>query len=138
MYLARKHGPGALWHISYCCMFYYNIYYHLKYFFMYNLYYLLLLEQKNYIYNCRSLITVKHFNVSENEKKICKKVEKINAIPSIDSWLVKYQHNLYSKTTGSDTNIKNIQSNHQYTNLPSLMPIVDVVQLKNITLNTWS
>lgn len=63
-------------------------------------------------------------------------MEKINSIPSINSWLIKYQQNSYSKIADSDT--KTIQLNHQYRNLPSLMPIVNVDQLKNITLNTWS
>ncbi|VVC33321.1 Zinc finger C2H2-type,U1-C, C2H2-type zinc finger,Zinc finger, CCCH-type [Cinara cedri] len=79
-----------------------------------------------------------HLINQENEKNNCKQVEKINAIPSIDSWLVKYQQNLYIKTTGSETNTKNIQLNHLFKNLPSLMPIVDADRLKNITLNTWS
>lgn len=80
---------------------------------------------------------VLHFNVPEHQKKISKQVEKINAIPSIESWLLKYQQKLYIKNIGSETNIQNIQLNHQYRNLPSLMPLVNVDQLKTITLNNW-
>lgn len=65
-------------------------------------------------------------------------MEKINSIPSIDSWIIKYQQNLYTKNTGSEAITQNIQLNHQHINLPSLMPIVNVDQLKSITLNTWS
>lgn len=65
-------------------------------------------------------------------------MERINAIPSIDSWLIKYQQNSYTKNTGSKINIQNIQLNNQYKDLPSLMPIVNIEQLNTITLNTWS
>jgi hypothetical protein len=64
-------------------------------------------------------------------------VEKVNAIPSIESWLLKYQQKLYIKSIDIETNIQNIQLNHQLRNLPSLMPVVNVDQLKTITLNTW-
>lgn len=64
-------------------------------------------------------------------------MEKINSIPSIDSWIIKYQQNLYTKNTGSEAITQNIQLNHQNINLPSLMPIVNVDQLKSITLNSW-
>ncbi|XP_060840684.1 zinc finger matrin-type protein 5-like [Rhopalosiphum padi] len=74
----------------------------------------------------------------ENKKKICKQVENINSIPTIDSWLIKYQQNLFTKTTSSETNTKNLQLNYQYRNLPSLAPIADFDKLKSITLNTWS
>lgn len=83
-------------------------------------------------------IIIKYFNVSENEKKICRQVEKINSIPSIDSWLIKFQQNLFTKNTGSEINTQNIQLNHQYKDLPSLMPIVNIEQLNTIALNTWS
>lgn len=79
-----------------------------------------------------------HFNVPEQQKKISKQVEKTNAIPSIDSWLLKYKQKLYTKNIDCETNIQNIQLNHQYRNLPSLMPVVNVDQLKTITLNSWS
>jgi len=64
-------------------------------------------------------------------------VENINSIPTIDSWLIKYQQNLYTRSTGSETNTKNFQSNYQYRNLPSLAPISNFDKLKSITLNTW-
>lgn len=64
-------------------------------------------------------------------------MEKINSIPLIDTWLIKNQQNLYTKNINSETNIQNIPLN-QYRHLPSLMPIVNVDQLRNITLNTWS
>lgn len=75
---------------------------------------------------------------SENEKKVSKQLETIISIPTIDSWLIKYQNNLYNKNTGSDINIYNIQLDHLYKYSSSLMPIVNADQLKNITLNTWS
>jgi len=78
------------------------------------------------------------FTVSENEEKTCKQLEKINSIPSIDSWLIKYQQSLYTKSTVSEINTQNIRLNHQYRNLPSLMPIINAEKLKTITLNTWS
>lgn len=65
-------------------------------------------------------------------------MDQINSIPLIDTWLIKNQHNLYTKNTNSEANIQNIQLNHQYRHLPSLMPIVNVDQLKTIKLNTWS
>lgn len=77
------------------------------------------------------------FYVSENQTKIDRQLEKINAIPLVDSWLIKYQQNLYSESSSSETNIQKVQLNHHYTNLPSLMPMVDVDQLKTIKLNTW-
>lgn len=64
-------------------------------------------------------------------------MEKINEIPLIDTWLIKHQHYLYTKSVGSETSIHNTQLNHQYKSLPSLMPIVNVDQLKTIKLNTW-
>jgi len=65
-------------------------------------------------------------------------VESINSIPTIDSWLIKYQQNLYTKSTGSETNTKNLQLNYQYRNLPSLVPIANFDKFKSITLNTWA
>lgn len=65
-------------------------------------------------------------------------MENINSIPTIDSWLIKYQQNLFTKTTSSEANTKNLQLNYQYTNLPSLAPIANFDKLKNIILNTWS
>lgn len=64
-------------------------------------------------------------------------MEKINAIPSIDSWLIKYQKKIYTKSTICEADNLNIQLNHQYKNLPSLMPIVSADHFKNIKLNTW-
>jgi len=84
------------------------------------------------------LIIINHLNVSENKNKIFKQVEKINAIPLIDSWLIKYQQNLYTKNIGSEDNTQNIQLQHQFRHLPSLMPIVNIDQLNTTTLNTWS
>jgi len=65
-------------------------------------------------------------------------VENINSIPTVDSWLIKYQQSLYTRSTGSETNTKNLQLNYQYRNLPSLAPITNFDKLKSITLNTWS
>lgn len=77
---------------------------------------------------------------SENKIKIYRQVEKINAVPLIDTWLIKHQHYLYTRSSGCETSggVQNTQLNHQHRNLPSLMPIVNVDQLKNIELNTWS
>lgn len=85
------------------------------------------------------IITIKYLIFfSENQKKICRQVENINSIPTFDSWLIKYQQNLYTRGTDSETNTKNFQLNYQYRNLPSLAPIANFDKLKNITLNTWS
>lgn len=84
------------------------------------------------------LIIFVHLNVSENENKISRQAKKIKAIPSIDSWLLNYQQNLYSKSIIGETNTQNIQLLHQYKDIPSLMPIVNIDQLKTITLNNWS
>lgn len=65
-------------------------------------------------------------------------MENINSIPTIDSWLIKYQQNLFTKTPSSETNTKNLQLNYQYKNLPSLAPIANFDKLNNIILNTWS
>jgi len=65
-------------------------------------------------------------------------VEKINSIPTVDSWLIKYQQNLYTRSAGSETNTKNLQLNYQFRNLPSLAPIANFDKLKSINLNTWS
>ncbi|XP_025411629.1 zinc finger matrin-type protein 5-like isoform X2 [Sipha flava] len=78
-----------------------------------------------------------HLINQEHQQKIFREVEKVNAIPSIESWLLKYQQKLYIKSIDIETNIQNIQLNHQLRNLPSLMPVVNVDQLKTITLNTW-
>lgn len=79
-----------------------------------------------------------HLINQENQIKNCEQIEKINAIPSIDSWSINYQHNLYAKNTSIETNFQNIQLNQQHRNLPSLMPIVNVDHLKTIQLNTWA
>lgn len=78
-------------------------------------------------------------NVSENENKISRQAKKIKEIPSIDSWLLNYQQNLYTKSTVGETNNQNIKLIHQYSiDIPSLMPLVNIDQLKTITLNNWS
>lgn len=51
---------------------------------------------------------------------------------------MKYQQNLHATISSIETNTQNIQLNHKFRNLPSLMPIVNVDQLKTISLNTWS
>ncbi|XP_050436973.1 zinc finger matrin-type protein 5-like isoform X2 [Adelges cooleyi] len=72
----------------------------------------------------------------EYAEKKYKQQQKINSIPSITSWQIKYQKDFYNNNIERETSAQNIELNLQGEKLPSLMP-VNVEQLKNLQLNTW-